>query len=867
MLEALVLVGFAAMFVAHCRLIARVRMLETRLAETALPEVTRPVPPPEAEPAPESTTHTSFTPARAAEGATSSSPTPPTPQGESEPTAPESPERETLASLFERLVGGRLLVWTGGIAIALAGLFLVRYSIELGLIGPRVRMIAAAVFGAALVAAGEVARRRVPDDLRIGQALVGAGVLVLYAAAYGSHILYGLIGLGAAFILMAAVAAAALALSLRHGTPTAALGLVGGFLTPLLVGRSTGEAAPLLGYLTLLNIAVFAVAVRSARPWLGWAAKLMTLGWTASILVTAPDDVLMIGLFLFVHTVATGMAWRDEPVPSLAPTLALLQIGAVVSALNYAPTGWVLLLSFGAVGFALADRSRAMAALPVRALGVGLLLLAAHRVLAAAHPTAPYAAALTLLFAGGAWWRTERGDGRLGQVAMICAALAGPALLMRTGQPGLLPPGGWGVLFAAVGFAPAALVLRLRAAASRGAPFDRALLLAAVTAVGLLLVGMADLVPARWTSAGWMLVALAAAAAGRRLDDGGVVRLAIFAMGAALLAATLQAGIVWTTLFETLIGVPALTSGLPPVATAMILFAAPGALAFALWRALPLHETELRRVAGIAAGALAGLALYILFKQVFALRTQADFVARGFAERTLLTQGLFFAGWMLLKRPRLPWLAAPALALTAVAAARFVWFDVLMFNPVWVTQNVGAWPLLNLILPNYLGTAFWLFEARRRAGDSRTARIILVAMLVALVAGAGLLVRQLFQGAILTGAEMPRPEFYGYSLAGLLLAVGLLLFGWRRRDIPLRVAGLALLTATVVKVFLIDAAALEGLLRIASFLGLGVALIGMGKLYGTVLGRGGTSSRHPREGGDPEVGKVGEEAGFPRSRE
>ena len=36
------------------------------------------------------------------------------------------------------------------------------------------------------------------DDPRIAQALVGAGLAVLYATAYGSHVLYGLIGTGAA---------------------------------------------------------------------------------------------------------------------------------------------------------------------------------------------------------------------------------------------------------------------------------------------------------------------------------------------------------------------------------------------------------------------------------------------------------------------------------------------------------------------------------------------------------------------------------------------------------------------------------------------------------------------------------------------
>ena len=98
-----------------------------------------------------------------------------------------------------------------------------------------------------------------------------------------------------------------------------------------------------------------------------------------------------------------------------------------------------------------------------------------------------------------------------------------------------------------------------------------------------------------------------------------------------------------------------------------------------------------------------------------------------------------------------------------------------------------------------------------------------------------LLVRQGFHGAILTGPEMPIAEFYGYSLAGLVVAIGLLVAGIRLPDKALRLAGLILLTATIAKVFLIDASELEGIWRILSFLGLGIALIGIGRLYGPVL--------------------------------
>ena len=70
------------------------------------------------------------------------------------PAEPE-PERETLGGVFERLVAGRLLIWLGGIALVVAAVFLIRYSIEIGLVTPKLRMIAAAIFGFVLLGAGE----------------------------------------------------------------------------------------------------------------------------------------------------------------------------------------------------------------------------------------------------------------------------------------------------------------------------------------------------------------------------------------------------------------------------------------------------------------------------------------------------------------------------------------------------------------------------------------------------------------------------------------------------------------------------------------------------------------------------------------
>ena len=54
---------------------------------------------------------------------------------------------------FEELLGTQWVIWIGGLALALGGFFLVRYSIEAGLIGPGVRITLGGIFAAALLAA------------------------------------------------------------------------------------------------------------------------------------------------------------------------------------------------------------------------------------------------------------------------------------------------------------------------------------------------------------------------------------------------------------------------------------------------------------------------------------------------------------------------------------------------------------------------------------------------------------------------------------------------------------------------------------------------------------------------------------------
>jgi uncharacterized membrane protein len=102
-------------------------------------------------------------------------------------------------------------------------------------------------------------------------------------------------------------------------------------------------------------------------------------------------------------------------------------------------------------------------------------------------------------------------------------------------------------------------------------------------------------------------------------------------------------------------------------------------------------------------------------------------------------------------------------------------------------------------------------------------------VLLALVALSEL--RHAFSGTLLTAAPMTQTEDLLRSLTGIVLAIGFLAWGSRRAERSWRIGSLVLMLLAVGKVFLVDAAGLEGLLRVASFMALGFSLIGIGWVY------------------------------------
>ncbi|MGH6697486.1 DUF2339 domain-containing protein [Sphingopyxis sp.] len=308
------------------------------------------------------------------------------------PKAPAAAGRTVnLASRFENLFGKTLPIWAGGLTLAIAGVLIVRYAIDVGFFAriftPGVQIVAGLLFGFALIGGAEYAWRNEEKlrDVRVPQALAGAGIATLYAAIMVAANVYQLVGPLLAFLALALVTAAALGLSLRFGPPSALLGLAGGLAAPAMVG-AVEPNVPLLAVYLALTIAGLAGVARARRwPWLALAALIGGIGWGLwMVLASAALDVaaaLSIGGFVLLLAIALPMMAFEGPRSTLlraaSAVVGALQLALLVGYGGFVPLHWGLFVLIAAAGQWLAWRERGFAIVPAISLLLSLALLVA----------------------------------------------------------------------------------------------------------------------------------------------------------------------------------------------------------------------------------------------------------------------------------------------------------------------------------------------------------------------------------------------------------------------------------------------------------------------------------------------------------
>jgi len=804
-------------------------------------------------------------------------------EGSAEPGKPEepattpveAPAKAARKTDVETALGTRWAVWVGGIALALGGLFLIRYTIEAGIFGPGVRLTVAGILGLVLVAGAEFIRRtgfKVPVQGAAGAyipaILTGAGAFILFGTVYAAHGIYGFIGPALAFALLGAIGVAAIAASLVHGLALAGIGLVGAIVTPALVSSQAPNPWALFVYLAIVLAATAAVA--RIRNWRALVATAFagTGIWTILYMSDAPGANLASILFISLATLAIlALVWligRDDAEPgfdwpSIVPGLfiALSALGLSVDP-AFAPAGDALhgaILLAALVGVAL-YRPRAMPLVFTAGLATVMIYLGiippttiGAAALDVALDAQPLAAPGTLTF-------------RIGIVLALIFLAAGIWSARRfvvTAQIRAACWAAWGVIVPLVvlmalwftfgdidrdfGYALPALLLLLAFAVGgewiartenpplAGGPAV-SLALAGAGLAGLLmlhmafgsgwttvLLGAAAIVPAlatRWRSypiLGWIAVGTVVAVLGRIAFDPTIV-------GAAALSRT--------PVFNWLLvgyGVPALAFG------------------FAAWQ-LARTTNGRPRLAMEAASALFALLTIAMLVRHAMHGGVIDTGAVTLAEQAIYTLIALGAGAILvaidLRSPssvlRYGSMAAGVISVGLIAVQHF-----LVLNPLFTDESTGAIPVFNLLLLAYLLPAIAAGALALYVRDKRpkwyAAMLALVAALLAF-AYATLSVRRVFKGEFIAWWNgLGQLETYTYSALWLVIGVLLLTAGVWLKSQVLRIASAALIAVAVVKVFLFDMSELEGVLRALSFIGLGAVLIGIGLFYQRLLTR------------------------------
>lgn len=203
------------------------------------------------------------------------------------PRPPPAPERAVRPAInWEHFMGVKLFAWVGGLALFLGVAFFVKYSFDNNLVPPELRVALGFLAGLGLVGGGlMLSRRRYPA---LSQTLCATGVLILYATTFACRSIYHFqfFGVIPTFLLMGLITAAAFLLAVRlEALVVAVLGMLGGFLTPILLSTGVDNPLGLFGYIAILDAGLILVALH--RRWFFLTAlaavgtALLQAGWIA----------------------------------------------------------------------------------------------------------------------------------------------------------------------------------------------------------------------------------------------------------------------------------------------------------------------------------------------------------------------------------------------------------------------------------------------------------------------------------------------------------------------------------------------------------------------------------------------------------
>jgi uncharacterized membrane protein len=859
------------------RLTRRVSALEDQLSNSHVEpqaEVNRPVDPDHAE-------VVSVAEDIADSAEVETSPTPQrTPWGKKrEPADGDAPvvataEEAPTAYVFKQSLFSGLWAWitqnwflaVAALSLALAGVFLVQYGVESGLLTPFWRVAGAAALGIALLFAGEVLRRKWGDEdgartAYLPSTFAGAGLVALYAAVISARQLYGMTGPGVAFAEMVSVSLVAVVFGWFYGPFLAVVGIVGAVASPFVVGGSSDT--PELFYYYFALIALAGLLIDALRRW-AWTSVLSVLGTHAAawyIYDAGAGDVHYL-VFAFAVALSATLVPPLKVTPTHAGATVLRRnpfrksdsgnhpefptrlafggfAGAVAVALvvGFKDAGTVEIWSVVAILSALFlvaafwnREAPALIDLPLLApaallllvydqgIGYGTLAVAFDTELPPESPWPKHVTILWLIAVGVstiAFWRSQTAEIFKLEWTTGAAVYAPLTLIIFEiwWRPALLIGDG---VWAFHAMAVAALMALFTERAGRQDADDRRragiFALASMTMIAFALILM--LSETALTIALTVMV-LGAVALDRWQKLPALTVFVQIGLAVVTWRLVLDPGLLWAMdapMWEIwMVNAPVIVQLL------------------AAWYLL--DKTAHPKTRAVLETTLSlVLAVFVL---VLVTRALGDDLESHWGIGLCVSVGLLsMAGQLYMLRTSnglrwAYWITAMFYALLSLLGTVVL---ATIFNPLANSDEVVLGPnLLDSLLLAYGPIALILGAVAYRFDHLRLFLRRIFGVIAALTASyyVVLEIRRFWRGDILAVSGTTDAELYSYTVALLLSSIVALFVAFARRSVMLRRVAVFGVGLTIAKVFLIDMAGLAGLMRVASFLGLGLSLAGL----------------------------------------
>ncbi len=262
----------------------------------------------------------------------------------------------------------KILGWGGAMALVLSVSYLIRLAISGGWLTPARQVSLAVLAGFILIATGIRLRS---SDREYAGLLPAGGIVVLFLAAYGAHLYYGLIGVNTAGVAVMAICIMALVLCRYFDSQLYALfAVVGSYSAPFLLGDTSGSILNLVIYYSCWSVvfSTFAIWEGNRRIYL-LALYMALIGFDALWKASGSDNWIAAASFQFIQLIifsacavlyairckepmtrdmamslapallifySLEYAILDQHLPTLAPWLALASAGVLLAAYQVA---------------------------------------------------------------------------------------------------------------------------------------------------------------------------------------------------------------------------------------------------------------------------------------------------------------------------------------------------------------------------------------------------------------------------------------------------------------------------------------------------------------------------------------------------